>query len=930
MTANVEQVLSKLSPEELALLKAAYQAGIKTPTAILNATKTAQLGILEFGETEFYIPETGQPLVWVPVQRCLMPILAGTHSYPNLLPFYNTVYWSTPKKQAKTSTSGAYSRWRAEAATLNDEILFFANDEAQSRGRAYEAITKSIELNPHYDKVKRVLYDKDGNAVWRIIEDYLEHIPTRTRVKAVNVDYRGEAGANPTLSVWCIDQETELLTDKGWVTYDTFNVDTMKVATRNPVTGAFEWQKPKAVNIKPFSGSMYAVHGKQIDMSVTPNHRLWAKTASTYSEKHAGPLHFLHVEEAASRSATFIPDSFSSWTPSNTEELEPELEIDAKLYARFMGWYLSEGCTHKDEAVLISQSNMYNPDKLDEIVALVEEMGYKPGIWNAENTHTCVAIYDKSLVAYCKRFGTQDKRYVPQWLKESKYLSEFLACYIKGDGHLETLANRIKIGTISKRMCDDLQEIGLKLGYWVSSGEYVDARSPKQIQYTIRLYDGHEGQHCWTVRKPMWQREDYQGIVWCPSTENGIITVRRNGKVYQTGNTEVWGYDSDKQEKLFDEMTDVLTRERSQRYLEGYAGYVGRSKIQKKVEDLLVEPDRGGRQLSLADIPDWPGVEREQLGDKAPDQIQLPCYVNDAAGVFGFIDRNEIARTRWPWCQGPEAEAYYHRQAITLTPEQYDRLHLNHWVSPVTAFLPIEWHAACADPTVPILTPWRRPVSITEPPRLGERDSEGRDLLALYMAPSNWEIVGPPQAVVLSVDASVAGDCTALSAFTRHPTRHQDVVHRRAYKWDPPKGGKLDYNYTPNARTGYSLVQQTVKLCMEYNVVQLSYDEWQLHHMMNELRQRELTWCKPFSQATARDVADKQLYDLIKEKRYSYNPDEPELDLISIRAHIQNAARKQRAGEDTKLHIIKASDEGKIDLVITMSMGTAETLRLDL
>lgn len=598
MTASVEQVLNKLSPEELALLKTAYQAGIKTPTAILNATKTAQLGILEFGETEFYIPETGQPLVWVPVQRCLMPILAGTHSYPNLLPFYNTVYWTTPKKMAKTSTSGSYARWRAEAATLNDEILFFANDEAQSRGRAYEAITKSIELNPRYDKVKRILYDKDGNAVWRIIEDYLEHIPTRTRVKAVNVDYRGEAGANPTLSVW----------------------------------------------------------------------------------------------------------------------------------------------------------------------------------------------------------------------------------------------------------------------------------------------------------------------------------------------TEVWGYDSDKQEKLFDEMTDVLTRERSQRYLEGYAGYVGRSKIQKKVEDLLVEPTRGGRQLSLADIPDWPGVEAPQGLEQGlePSEIKLPCYVNDDAGVFGFIDRDEIARTRWWWCQGPEAEAYYKRQAITLTPEQYDRLHLNHWVSPVTAFLPIEWHHACADSTVGVLTPWRRPLRITEPPRLGELDDQGRDLLALYMAPDNWEIVGPAQPLLLSIDASVAGDCTALSGFTRHPTRHQDVVHRRAYKWDPPKGGKLDYNYTANSRTGYSLVQQAVKLCMEYNVVQLSYDEWQLHHMMNELRQRELTWCKPFSQATARDIADKQLYDLIKEKRYSYNPDEPELDLASIRSHIQNAARRQRAGEDTKLHIIKASDEGKIDLVITMSMGSAECLRLDL
>jgi len=595
--SSLEQALAKLSPEELALLNAARQAGIKPPAAVLNATLVAQLDVLAFGEKEFYIPETGQPLVWEPIQKVLLPIIAGSHPYTTLLPFYNTVYWSTVKKTAKTATSGCYARWRAQATTLNDEILFFANDEAQSRGRAYEAITKSIELNPRYDKQKRVLYDKDGNPVWRIIEDYLEHIPTRTRVRAVNVDYRGEAGANPTLSVW----------------------------------------------------------------------------------------------------------------------------------------------------------------------------------------------------------------------------------------------------------------------------------------------------------------------------------------------TEIWGYDSQKQENLFDEMTDVLTRERSQRYLEGYAGYIGKSKIQKKVEDLLIpEADKGGRQLTIADIPDWPGIERERLGSEAPDQIELPVYVNDHAGVFGFIDRGEIARTRWSWCLGPEADSYYRRQAITLTPEQYDRLHLNHWVSPVTAFLPIEWHTACEDSQLAPLTPYRQPVMIKDVPQYGEKDELGRDLLRLYLQPDNWQVVGPSTPGVLAADASVAGDCTALSMFTRHPVRHQDVVHRRAYKWDPPRGGKLDYLYTPCARTGLSLLQTICKLCMEYNVVQLGYDEWQLHHMMNELRQWELTWCRPFSQATARDVADKQLYDLIKERRYSYTRLEPELDLDSIRQHIQNAARKQRAGEDTKLHIIKAAEEGKIDLVITMSMGTSECLRLDI
>lgn len=578
------------SPEMLRLLKAMHDSGIHTPSAMLEATRTAQLGILEHGEKHFYIKETGLPLVWTPVQRILLPIIAGSHSYPRLLPFYNTIYWSTPKKMAKTATSGAYARWRAESKTLNDEILFFANDETQSRGRAYAAIEESLNLNPLWDKVKRILYDEHGNPVWRVIEDYLEHIPTATKVRAVNVDYRGEAGSNPSLTVW----------------------------------------------------------------------------------------------------------------------------------------------------------------------------------------------------------------------------------------------------------------------------------------------------------------------------------------------TEVWGYDTDKQEKLYDEMTDVLTRERSQKYLEGYAGYIGKSKIQKKVEDLVLEE---GRQLTVDDIPDWPW-EEEYDG--------LPVYVNDAAGLFAFIDRGTAGRKRWPWTQGPGAEAYYSRQALTLAPEQYDRLHLNMWVSPTTAFLPIEWWLSCADNRLPESLPvWREPVTITECPAIDEYVDTplGRvSKLAQYMSPDNWRVVGPATPVCLSADASVSGDCTALIGCTRNQSdgKYQDVVLQMAYKWDPPKGSKIDYDFTPNAVTGLSLKQQIIDTCMRYNVVQLSYDEWQLHHLTNEFRRDALTWCKPFSQSTQRDIADKQLYDIIKLKRLTYNPNNTMICHRDLAQHIQNAARQQRAKEDTKLHIVKASDDGKIDLVVALSMCTAETIRLDL
>lgn len=585
-TDLLADLLAGLSREQLLALKAMKDAGVKTPTQQLNALVMGQMGVVEHSETSFYIPETSKPIIFEPHQKIVLNIAAGTHNYPTLLKYYNTIEYTAPKKHGKTATSGAYAKWRTESPVLYDEILFFANDETQSRGRAYQSILYAIKLNPLWDEKKRVLLDKDGNVVWVVLEDYLEHVPTHTKVRAVNVDYRGEAGSNPSLTVW----------------------------------------------------------------------------------------------------------------------------------------------------------------------------------------------------------------------------------------------------------------------------------------------------------------------------------------------TEAWGYDTEKQEKLFDEMTPVLTREHSQRFVEGYAGYTGKSLVQEKVETLLTNPDKGGRQLTLSDIPDWPW----------PDEELLPLWVNDQAGIFGYLERGEIARRRMPWLQGVEGDRYYEQQRLTLhDPAQYDRLHLNYWISPVDAFIDIAWWRQCQDASIEELKPWREPINVTEVPEIGDYAA-----LEKYMDPSNWRQVGEATPIVLTGDASVSGDCTALIGTSRHPMRHQDVCLRMGWKWDPPRGSKIDYDLTPNVVTGLSFKQQLIKTCMEYNVVEFGYDEWQLHHLTNELRRGAVVWCRAFKQGVERDVADKQLYDLIKLKRIGYAGSgvvpESTLCLGDIERHISMASRTMKAKEDTKLHIVKANSDSKIDLVVALSMACAETLRLDL
>lgn len=587
--SNKRMSVANLSPSQVEAIRALHRAGIRPPTSAVEARRIALLDVCAHMESTFYIPETSQPIVLEEFQRIVLRIIAGEHTYPTLLPFYSTIEWSSTKKTGKTATSGGYAKWRSESPTLRDEILFFANDETQSRGRAYAAIQVAIELNPHYDKPKRTLYDAEGNAIWRVIEDYLLHVPTDTKVRAVNVDYRGEAGANPTLTVW----------------------------------------------------------------------------------------------------------------------------------------------------------------------------------------------------------------------------------------------------------------------------------------------------------------------------------------------TECWGYDTDKQFKLFEEMTPVLTRQKSQRYLEGYAGYTGKSKVQEFVEGLVTDPDKGGRQLTLNDVPDWPW----------PDEELLPLYVNDDAGMFAYLDRGPIVRRRMPWLMGPVADQYYREQERTLPPEQFDRLHNNYWVSPVSAFIPIEWWNQCAE-DITALAPYREPIKITSVPtddadQLVDVHGEPQTKMVAYRDVRNWRVVGPGTAVILGVDASVVGDCTALVAVTRHPARHNDIMLTHAYMWTPPRGGKMDYDTSPDAR-GVSLSDRILDLVMRYNVIQIAYDNWQLHHLMTQLRNQGIVWAREFSQSRERDVADKQLYDLIRTRRITYDLSNQEITHADIKRHMIGAARQQRAKEDTKLHIVKASDDAKIDLVVALSMATAECLRLDL
>lgn len=133
--------------------------------------------------------------------------------------------------------------------------------------------------------------------------------------------------------------------------------------------------------------------------------------------------------------------------------------------------------------------------------------------------------------------------------------------------------------------------------------------------------------------------------------------------------------------------------------------------------------------------------------------------------------------------------------------------------------------------------------------------------------------------------------------------------------WKPPIGGKIDYDKT--------LWPELNRLITEYNILKVTYDEYQLHYLMTRLKKERRVWVSAFSQGAKRAVADTQLRDLVAAKKYWHRNDP------RMREHISNADAKID-DQDQKMRIIKRSEELKVDGAVAASMGAYEVLRLNL
>ena len=203
-----------------------------------------------------------------------------------------------------------------------------------------------------------------------------------------------------------------------------------------------------------------------------------------------------------------------------------------------MAWIIAEGTienytSHRHSGrVTIYQSAIKNPSKYQEITSLLQgfnlnysENDSTPALgssvkmmrMNAESSRFVHALFEMK----------KNVNFIPEKLlnMSSRQSKLFLETYLKADGF-----EGYKIATTNKEILHGLQQIAVNAEY----GFTVLKRNPtigtKPI-YVLRLIK-HKETYIQDIKKV-----DYNGVIWCPNTENETVIAKRKGKVFITGNT---------------------------------------------------------------------------------------------------------------------------------------------------------------------------------------------------------------------------------------------------------------------------------------------------------------------------------------------------------------------------------------------------------
>jgi acyl-CoA synthetase (NDP forming) len=362
----------------------------------------------------------------------------------------------------------------------------------------------------------------------------------------------------------CFSSDTEVLTIDGWKYFNELNYDD-KIATLDAKTNFLSYQKPSNIVKLNYNGDMIKVAHRTVNLLVMPNHMLYFKklNSKTFERIMAEEVFGMWGEfkrdalwKGQNHKFFILPSIKAIYSTGEFKSkrtfYKKEVHIKMDDWLRFLGIFISEGSLHSRNKVRINCVRIHQSSYSKHLKAIRNILARLPfRVIERKEKSDLISFYINStqLAEYLTHFGLRSsERHITKEFKNlsPRQLRILFNSLMLGDGYISPNGTKTYI-TSSKQLADDVQELALKIG--LSATIKLKKRQrfkSKTKKYGIKYYECKQVYHVGIlstkyntplVKRRTWQKESYNGKVYCVSVPNKVIYVRRNEIPVWCGNT---------------------------------------------------------------------------------------------------------------------------------------------------------------------------------------------------------------------------------------------------------------------------------------------------------------------------------------------------------------------------------------------------------
>ena len=341
----------------------------------------------------------------------------------------------------------------------------------------------------------------------------------------------------------CYSEDTEVLTEEGWKNYQ--EVKNLKIAQYNSLDNSIKFLPHKGLYIYDYKGKMHNFKDKRNDILVTPNHTMLIKPEkqNKYKKINAEDIksYRFNIKNAgefiSKETKTFILPAIKHKQNRNHSKYvhqHKDKEIPLDLWLEFLGYYASEGGIETIPTIGLVQKKGKNAEKIKLCLKkLTDILGCSLSEIDC-GKYIRFKITQTQLYEYLKKLGARcyDKSLKLNFSQFSKrQLKILFDALMLGDGS----SDGKYFSCTSKKLTNDVQTIAHLLGKSASQHiHYKEGpRGNRKTTYRDTFSDRNEP----LMKKSSIKKIDYNGKVWCFSTQTGFFVTKRNGKIAIQGNT---------------------------------------------------------------------------------------------------------------------------------------------------------------------------------------------------------------------------------------------------------------------------------------------------------------------------------------------------------------------------------------------------------